>query len=80
MLHTEFQATKPSGSEEKSFEYFSLYFYDLNLSLAQVHLGTWDLHLNKLGKGPLGNATYQFYASKQSGFLNIFLCISLART
>ena len=68
MLHTEFQATKPSGSEEKSFEYFSLYFNHLNLGpLAQVHLGTWDLHLNNLGKGPLGNATYQFHASKPSG-------------
>ena len=22
------------------------------------HLGPCDLHLNKLGKGPLGNATY----------------------
>ena len=27
--------------------------------MAQGHLGTWDIHLNKLGKGPLGNATYQ---------------------
>ena len=31
MLHTEFQASKPSGYKKKFFEYFSLYFYDLNL-------------------------------------------------
>ena len=58
MLHTEFQASKPSGSEKKIFEYFSMYFYGSNLqSLARIHLGPWDLHLNKIGKGPLGNAT-----------------------
>ena len=27
--------------------------------LARGHLGPWDLGLNKLGKGPPGNATYQ---------------------
>ena len=32
MLHTEFQASKPRGSEGEAFEYFSMYFYDLNLS------------------------------------------------
>ena len=32
MIHTEFQASKPSGSEEEDFfKYFSKYFYDLNL-------------------------------------------------
>ena len=33
MLHTEFQASKPSDSEEEDFflEYFSMYFNDLNL-------------------------------------------------
>ena len=60
MLVTEFQASKPSGSEEEDFEYFSMYFYGSNLQpLARSHLGPWDLHLNKIGKGPLGNATIQ---------------------
>ena len=61
MLVTEFQASKPSGSEEEDFLiYFSMYFYGLNLQpMARSHLGPWDLHLNKLGKGPLGNATKQ---------------------
>ena len=31
MLHTEFQASEPSGSEEDDFLVFFLYFYDLNL-------------------------------------------------
>ena len=31
MLHTNFQASKPSGSEEEVFYYFSMYFYGLNL-------------------------------------------------
>ena len=37
-----------------------MHFYGLNLGpLARGHLGPWDLHLNKLGKGALANATYQ---------------------
>ena len=72
--------------KKKSFEYFSMYFFGLNLGpLAWGHLGPWDLHLNKLGRGPLGNATYQisniwamwFW---QRRFLNIFLCFSMVRT
>ena len=31
MLHTQFQASRPSDSEEEDFEYFSMYFYGLNL-------------------------------------------------
>ena len=32
MLHTKFQASKPSGSEEEFFFiFFSMYFYGLNL-------------------------------------------------
>ena len=60
MLHTKFQASKPSGSEEVDFLIFFMYFHGLNLRpLARGHLGPWDLHLNKLGRGPQGNATYQ---------------------
>ena len=33
MLHTKFQASKPSGfEEEKILEYFSMYFYGWNIS------------------------------------------------
>ena len=61
MLHTELQASKPRGSEKEYFFFiFSMYFYDLNQGpQVRDHLGPWDLHLNKIGKGPLGNATYQ---------------------
>ena len=31
MLHTKFQASKPSGSEEEDFLIFFMYFYGLNL-------------------------------------------------
>ena len=31
MLHSKFQVYKPSGPEEDIFEYFSIYFYDLNV-------------------------------------------------
>ena len=65
--------------KKKIFEYFSMYFYGLNLRpLTRGHLGPWDLHLNKLGRDPLGNATYQIsniWAKWiwRRRFLNIFL-------
>ena len=63
MLHTKFQASGPIGSEEEDFLNIFMYFYGLNLGPPggghlSGHLGTLDLHLNKLGKGPLGNVTY----------------------
>ena len=45
MLHIEFQASKPSGSEDfkrKIFEYFSMYFYDLDLGSPGVR-PSWTL-------------------------------------
>ena len=37
--------------------------------MPQGHLGPWDLHLNKLGKGPLAKLMLvtEFQASKPSG-------------
>ena len=59
MLHTKFQASKLSGCEAEDFSIFSMYFYGSNLGpLARGHLGPWDLHLNKLVRGEVGNATY----------------------
>ena len=59
MLYTKFQASEPSGSEEDFLTYISMHFYGSNLKpLARGHLGPWDLHLNKLGRGALGNCTY----------------------
>ena len=55
MLHCNFKHKKKKG-----FEYFSKYFCGLNLEPpARGHLGSWDLYLNQLGRGPLGKATYQ---------------------
>ena len=57
MVHTKFQVSKPSGSEDEDFEYFSMYFYGSNLRpLTRGHLGPWDLHLNKLGGSAIGIA------------------------
>ena len=51
-----------------------MYFYGWNLQLvARSHLGPWDLHCNKIGKGPLGNATTNFQASKPSNSEEDFL-------
>ena len=51
MLHTEFQASKPSGSEEEDFCIFSKYFYDLNLGPpVRDHLRPCDFHLTNLVK------------------------------
>ena len=56
MLHIKFQNLSKILVEEEDFDFF--YFYGLNIGhLVQGHLGPRGLHLNKLGKGPLCNAT-----------------------
>ena len=55
MLHTKFQASKPSGSEEDSWIFFYVFLW---FEPKPPHVGSQDLYLNKLGKGLLGNATY----------------------
>ena len=61
MLHTKFQASKPSGSEVEDF----LIFFYVFLWLEPMTPGqrpSWTLGPSiryKLGRGPLGNATYQ---------------------
>ena len=56
MLHNKLQASKPSDSEEEDLFFFFLCIF-MVLNLARGYLGNWDIHLNKIGKGPLGNAT-----------------------
>ena len=48
MLYTQFQASKPSGSEEEDF---LIYFYAFLWFEPRTNL-------NKLGEGAPGNATY----------------------
>ena len=60
MLHINFQASKPSGSEEEDFLiFFYVYFYGFNLGSPGKE-PSWILgpHLNKIGIGLLGNASY----------------------
>ena len=64
MLHVEFQAPKPSGSEDDIFIYTMYIFLCISTvqthdSLAWGHFIPASHHLNKLGKGLLGHATYQ---------------------
>ena len=46
--------------KKKIFEYFSMYFYGLNLGPQwRGHLESCGLDLNELGIRPQGNVTYQ---------------------
>ena len=61
MLHIKFLHLCQVDLKKKVSEKFSMHLcisivqnWD---SLAQSHLEPWDLCLNKLGKGPLGNAS-----------------------
>ena len=65
MLHTKFQASRPSGSEEEDLQIFIYVFLWLKPGTPGQR-PSWTLgpgakghHLNKLGRGPLGNAAYQ---------------------
>ena len=58
MLQTNFQASKPSNSEEEDFLIFSMYFYDLNLGPPGTGPSrTLGPSLER--KGPQGNAIYK---------------------
>ena len=61
MLHTKFQASEQSGSEE---EVFLIFFLCISMvrnkdPLLRGNLGSCGLDLNKLSKRLLGSATYQ---------------------
>ena len=56
MLYTRFQAPASSSSEEEDFKYIS--FLNPRPPPPQGHFGPKGHRLNKLGRGPLGNATY----------------------
>ena len=57
MLHTEFQAPEPRSSGEEDFEVH--FIFEPKTCPPQDHFGSQGHHSNKLGRGPLGNATYQ---------------------
>ena len=57
MLYTTFQAPEPcSSGEEDIYVYF---IFEHKIPQPQGHFGPQGHHLNKLGRGSLGNATNQ---------------------
>ena len=73
MLFTQFQVSKPSGFEEEVFFIFFYVFLCLKLGpLARNYLGPLDLQV-VLNLGPSSQVVLK-------KILNIFLCISMART
>ena len=57
MLHTKIQAPEPSSSGEEDFEAY--FIFEPKTPPPQGHFRPQGHHSNKLGRGPLGNATYQ---------------------
>ena len=57
MLHTKIQAPEPSSSGEEDFEAY--FIFEPKTPPPQGHFGPQGHHSNKLGRGPLGNATNQ---------------------
>ena len=57
MLHTKFQAPEPSSSGEEDFEVY--FIFEPKTPRRRAYNGPQGHHSNKLGRGPLGNATYQ---------------------
>ena len=82
MLHTKFQPSEQSSSEEEDF--YVNFIFEPN-PLPHGSFGSQG-HLDKLGRSPLGNASYQNFKHlsqvvlKQKIFFIIFLCISMVRT
>ena len=55
-----FEHLSQEVQQKKIVSYFSMYFYGSNpRTPAKEYLGPWDLGLDKLGNGLLGNATDQ---------------------
>ena len=61
MQHSKFQVSELINSKEEDFfKYIFMYFYSLNLGTPSAEPSqTLGFHLNRLGKGPPGNAPYQ---------------------
>ena len=87
MLHTKFQASEPSGSEEEGFwiYFYAFLWFQPGTSWPGAILNPGIFVLNKLGKGPLGNAIYQISSiwAKwlwRRRFLNIHCSAVIPRT
>ena len=59
MLHTKYQGSKPCGLRLEEFFMFSLYKPKNVTPGGRAHFWLQGYNLNRLGRGPLDDATYQ---------------------
>ena len=61
MLHTKYQGSIPYGFRQEDFFLFFPIFkvYVRHVTRGQVHFWPQGYNLNKLGRGSLGDASYQ---------------------
>ena len=60
MLHTKYYGSRPCGfRQEDFFMFFPIYAYVKHVTPRWGHFLPQTHNLNKLGRGPLGDATYQ---------------------
>ena len=60
MLHTKYQYSRPYGfRQEDFFMFFTIQAYVKRVTLGWGHFWPQVHNLNKLGRGPPGDATYQ---------------------
>ena len=60
MIHTKYQDSRYMVSDKKIFfMFFTILAYVKHVTLGWSHLWPKGHNLNKLGKGPPGDATYQ---------------------
>ena len=60
MLYTQYQSSRPCGSDKKICSCFSrMLAYVKHVTAGRVHFSTPGHNLNKLGRDLLGDATYQ---------------------
>ena len=60
MLHTKYQGSMPCDfRQEDFFMFFAIYAYVKHVTQGRAHFWPQGHNLNKLSRGPLGDATYQ---------------------
>ena len=60
MLHTKYQGSRPCGfRQEDFFMFLPILAYVKHLTMGLGHFWPHGYNLNKLGRGPLDDTTYQ---------------------
>ena len=82
MLHTKYQGSRPYGFRQEDVSMFFPKICDLQVGTIFGHQGH---NLNKLGRGPLGDATYQISRPRTLWFqtrncFHVLPYISLCKT